>query len=101
MFLAQKGSQRVSSAANPHLNLKEGGGLFNDDRLPKEVHNLLFQFTNDTMHKNASVTLVLQFLTYLQNGLVTLNEVLLRYKSPVYNACPLKIRTYKNEKERS
>jgi hypothetical protein len=98
MFLAQNGSQRVSSTAIPHFNLKEGGGLFSDDRLPKEVHDLLFRFTNGTIHKNPSVPLVSQFLTYLQNGLVTLDEVLLRYKSLVYNACPLKIRTYKNGK---
>jgi hypothetical protein len=35
-------------------------------------------------------------MSYIQNGLTELDLVLLNYKSPVYNACPLKLRTFKN-----
>jgi hypothetical protein len=38
----------------------------------------------------------MQFVSYLQNGLTNLDAVLLKYLSPVYKACPLKIRSYKN-----
>jgi hypothetical protein len=50
------------------------------------------------VYKNPTIPLSLQFLTYIQNGLTTLDEMLLKYKSPVYNACPLRVHTYQNGK---
>lgn len=35
-------------------------------------------------------------MSYIQNELTDLDEVLLKYSSPVYKACPLKLRQYKN-----
>jgi hypothetical protein len=32
----------------------------------------------------------------MQNELLELDEVLLKYLSPVYKACPLKLRQFKN-----
>lgn len=60
------------------------------------MHNLLCKVANGKAYKNPTVPLVSQFLVYLQNGLTTLDDVLLKYSSPVYNACPLKVRSYQN-----
>jgi hypothetical protein len=35
-------------------------------------------------------------VSYIQNALTDLDAILLRYSSPVYNSCPLKLREYKN-----
>jgi hypothetical protein len=78
--------------------LKPGGGLLPDDSVPSAVHILLRQFAKSNCYKNPTVPLSSQFLTYLQNGLSSLGEVLLKYISPVYNACPFKVRTYLNGK---
>jgi hypothetical protein len=96
--LTQKGSGQVSSIGNKHLNFREGGGLVANDKLPAEVHKLLSRFLNGASYTNPSVPMSSQFLTYLQNGLTHLDETLLKYKSPVYNACPLRVRNYKNGK---
>jgi hypothetical protein len=98
MFLTQQGTSQVSSITNKHLNLQPGGGLSTADKLPKEVHALLYKFLDSKAYKNPSLPMSSQFLTFLQNGLTDLNEILIKYKSPVYNACPLKVRTYKNGK---
>jgi hypothetical protein len=96
IFLSQKGSPVVSNTSNKHLNLKTGGGLNPTDRLPESVHTLLCQMANGPQFKSPTVPLASPFLVYLQKGLISLDEVLLKYKSPVYNACPLKLRTYRN-----
>jgi hypothetical protein len=80
------------SVGNKHLNLQEGGGLASNDKVPAEVHALLHRFLSGDTYKNPSVSMSSQFLTFLQHGLVSLDDILLRYKSPVYNACPLKVR---------
>lgn len=98
LFLSQQASDRVSLNENKQLNLKDGGGLVQEDALPKEVHILLANFMNSTIYKNPAVPLISQFLTYLQQGLSSLDEVLLKYLSPIYNCCPLRVREYKNGK---
>jgi hypothetical protein len=98
MFQTQKGFGTVTSVGNKHLNLQEGGGLASNDKVPAEVHELLHRFLIEDTYKNPFVSMSSQFLTFLQHGLVSLDDILLRYKSPVYNACPLKVRTYKNGK---
>jgi hypothetical protein len=98
LFLSKQATARVSSTGNSNLNLNEGGGLLQTDRLPKEVHQLLCTFINSNMQKNPTIPLISQFLTYLQHGLMSLDEVLGKYKSPVYNASPFRKRIYKNGK---
>lgn len=98
LFLSQKESDQVSLIENRHLNLKEGGGLTGNDTLPKEVHLLLADFMRSSVFKNPAVPLISQFLTYLQQGLSSLDDILLKYISLVYNSCPLKVRSYKNGK---
>jgi hypothetical protein len=51
------------------------------------------------MYKNPTVSLASQFVSYFQNGLTDLNAVLLRYQSPVYQTCPLKLREFKNDRK--
>jgi hypothetical protein len=96
IFLSQKGSPLVSNTGNKHLSLKSGGGLVDHDRLPSPIHLLLCKMINETDYRNPTVPLASQFLVYLQNGLLSLDEILLKYKSPVYNSCPFKVRTYQN-----
>jgi hypothetical protein len=60
---------------------------------------LLCRAVNGTSYSNPAVPMSSQFLVYLQNGLLSLDEVLLQYKSPVYNACPLRVRSYHNGKK--
>jgi hypothetical protein len=98
MFLTQEGTSQVSSIGNRNLNLKEGGGLTASDKLPTAVHTLLNRFLSGSAYKNPAVPMSSQFLTFLQHGLISLDDVLLRYESPVYKACPLRVRTYKNGK---
>jgi hypothetical protein len=98
LFLSQQSPQLVSLTENKHLNLKEGGGLLQDDPLPKEVHVLLANVLTSTAYKNPTVPLISQFLTYLQQGLVSLDDILLKYSSPVYNCCPLRVREYKRRR---
>lgn len=76
-----------------------GGRLVTTDVLHKEVHLLLCQLIGDqTILKNPTVPLLAQFLLFIQNGLKSLDEVLLKYISPVYKACPLREKRYKNGK---
>jgi hypothetical protein len=42
------------------------------------------------------VPLSTQLVSYVQNGLTSLDAALLKYQSPVYKLCPLKLRSYKN-----
>jgi hypothetical protein len=58
LFLTQKGSDRISSVQNSKLNVKEGGGLLSTDRIPTEVHSLLFKFLNGQTFKNPAVPIV-------------------------------------------
>jgi hypothetical protein len=95
-FFVQTASKQVSKIANASLNLNSGGGLTENEPLPSEVHSLLAAFCANDLHKNPTVPLVTQCVSYIQNGLTTLDAVLLKYQSPVYKACPLKIRSYKN-----
>jgi hypothetical protein len=95
-FLAQSALPKVSEVANTSLSLQKGGGLTNNEPLPSEVHTLLATFCHGEFFKNPSVPLVPQFISYIQNELSELDEVLLKYLSPVYKACPLKLREYKN-----
>jgi hypothetical protein len=88
---------------NAHsLKLKKGGGLSDNEPLPAEVHNLLATFCQGEFFKNPSVPFTPQFVSYIQNKLelTVLDEILLKYFSrdfsPVYKACPLKLRQYKN-----
>jgi hypothetical protein len=76
-FLSQKGSDQISNIGNKHLNLKPGGGLVNDDELPKSLHLLLGRMIHSKNYKNPSVPLSSQFFVYLQNGLTNLDELLL------------------------
>jgi hypothetical protein len=97
IFLTQKGSPIVSSIGNKHLNLKTGGGLSPEDRLPASVHILLCCMINGPQFRNPGVPMpASQVLVYLQNGLASLDDTLLKYKSPIYNACPFRICTYQN-----
>jgi hypothetical protein len=98
LFLSQKTSDKVSLVENRHLNLLEGGGLVSNDTLPKEVHLLMANFLSGTAYKIPAVPLISQFVTFVQQGLSSLDEVLLKYISPVYNCCPLRVREYKNGK---
>jgi hypothetical protein len=98
LFLSQKTSNKVSLVENKHLSLSEGGGLISDNTLPKEVYLLLAKFLHSTAYKTPAVPLISQFLTFMQQGLSSLDEVLLKYNSPVYNCCPLRVRDYKNGK---
>jgi hypothetical protein len=99
MFLSRKAAGQVSSIQNSALNLNEGGGLLLSDDLPPVLHTLLCKFVHSNAFKNPAVPLVSQFLTYLQNGLTSLDEILLKYTSPVYNQCPLRVRLFKNGKK--
>lgn len=96
IFRNQTASSAVSDVSNSRLSLESNGGLYIQDPLPEEVHHLFFRFLNTDLYKNPTVPLFSQFLTYIQNGLSKLDEVLLKYKSPVYKQCPLIQRSYKN-----
>jgi hypothetical protein len=45
---------------------------------------MLTFFFNKELYKNPGVPLTSQFVSYIQNGLSSLDEILLRYQSPVY-----------------
>lgn len=96
LFPSQKSSTRVSSIGNKHLNLKNGGGLLTDDELPASVHVLLCKFVSGFADKNTAVSLASQFLMFLQNKSSTLDEIILKYESLVYNASPFNVRTFQN-----
>jgi hypothetical protein len=51
MFLAQKASQTVSEVSNASLNLSQGGGLSDANRLPIEVHQLPARFGYGKLYK--------------------------------------------------
>jgi hypothetical protein len=51
-----------------------------------------------TCTRTPSVSLLPQFIQYIQNGLTELDEALLTYISPVYKSCPFKVRSYLNGK---
>jgi hypothetical protein len=86
----------VSEVANASLSLNKGGGLINDEPLPKEVHTLMAKFYHNGTYRNPAVSFTSQFVSYIQNGLTELDDCLLKYNSPVYKTCPLKRRSYKN-----
>jgi hypothetical protein len=95
-FFTQTAARKVTNVSNASLNLKQGGGLSQNEPLPREIHTLLAEFIYKDLHKNATVPLVSQFISYIQNGLTSLDQALLNYLSPIYKACPLKVREYKN-----
>lgn len=95
-FFVQTAAVQVTNVSNSSLSLKQGGGLSESEPLPKEIHAIIADFTYNDYHKNPAVPLVSQFVSFLQNGLISLDQILLKYKSPVYNTCPLKARDYKN-----
>jgi hypothetical protein len=98
-FLSQQSSKTCSRISNSSLTLQPGGGLESSQRLPKEVHALMVRFMHGNFYKNTNVALISLFLVHIQNGLTELDEVLLKYTSPVYKACPFKLKVYKNEKK--
>lgn len=98
IFLSQKNSETCTSTSNSSLRLQPGGGLCSYDRLPKDLHILFAKFAYSGVFKNPTVPLISQFITFLQNGLTDLDKILLTYESPVYKACPLRKKTYKNGK---
>jgi hypothetical protein len=100
LFFTQKSSKRTTNVPNSALKQKEGGGLHMTEPLPSEVHLMLADFCQKNVHKNPAVPLISQFLTHVQNGLDSLDTALLRYSSPVYNICPLKVKAYKNGKQK-
>jgi hypothetical protein len=100
LFFTQNSSKRTTNVPNSALNQKEGGGLFRTEPLPSEVHLMLADFCQKNVHKNPAVPLISQFLTHVQNGLDSLDTALLRYSSPVYNICLLKVKAYKNGKQK-
>lgn len=95
-FFTQSAARKVTNVSNASLSLKQGGGLTQDEPLPREIHTLLAEFVHKDLHKNPAVPLVSQFISYIQNGLVPLDQALLQYISPVYKTCPFKLREYKN-----
>jgi hypothetical protein len=95
LFRAQAASSKTRDIANGALNLQRGGGLA-DEPLPEEIHRILARLCHNSAYKNPSVPLSSQFISYLQNGLTELDACLVKYQSPVYKQCPLKIRSYKN-----
>jgi hypothetical protein len=96
IFSSQQSSPHVSANINKNLSLKPGGGLLLDDHLPSVIHTLLCRFASSNCYKNPAVPMSSQFLMYIQNGLSSLDKALLKYESPVYKACPFKLRTYQN-----
>jgi hypothetical protein len=96
IFFAQTASQKVSKVGNASHNLQQGGGLTEHEPLPSEVHSLLATFCASNLYKNPIVPLSTQFVSYIQNGLTSLDAALLKYQSPVYKLCPLKRQSYKN-----
>lgn len=99
IFYAQTSSKKVSNVPNSSLSLKQGGGLSENKPLPREVHALVAAFAYNEFHKNPTVPLISQIVSYFQNGLTDLDKALLRYQSPVYNTCPLKLKVYKNGRQ--
>jgi hypothetical protein len=95
-FFAQSAAQKVTEVTNTSLSLTKGGGLTITETLPADVHTLLARFCYSDCHKNSVVSLTSQFISYAQNALSHLNGALLKYTSPVYNMCPLKVREFKN-----
>jgi hypothetical protein len=99
LFKAQSTSLEVSSIQNACLAFQPGGGLDLDDNLPSETHILLNAFLYSTAFKNSTTSLISQFISFVQGGLKDLDLVLLNYSSPIYNCCPLRLKSYKNGKE--
>jgi hypothetical protein len=99
IFKAQTASSRVTEVVNASLSLQPGGGLSEDEPLPSELHVILARFCHGPAYKNPSVPLSSQFVSFLQNGLTELDACLLRYISPIYKQCPLKVRSYKNGRQ--
>jgi hypothetical protein len=94
-FFAQAAPLKVSQVANSSLNLtKEEDSLITSSS--PQVHKLLATFCHGQFFKNPSVPFAPQFISYIQNELPELDEALLQYFSPVYKACPLKLKQYKN-----
>jgi hypothetical protein len=100
LFYTQTWSKTTTNVPNATLSQKQGGGLNRTESLPSEVHALLADFCRKEIYKNPAVPLISQFLTYVQNGLEDLDKMLLKYTSPVYKTCPLKLKSYKNGKHR-
>jgi hypothetical protein len=73
MFLAQKASQTISEVSNTSLNLSQGGGLSDTNKLPIELHQLLARFCHGKLFKNPNVPLATHFVSYIQNGLTDLD----------------------------
>jgi hypothetical protein len=71
LFFAQTASRKSTTVQNSSLNLNEGGGLDTSENLPSEVHALMAKICSNEMCKNPSVSLLSQFIQYLQNGLTT------------------------------
>jgi hypothetical protein len=98
LFFVQSSSRTTTNVQNSSLRLEQGGGLDTPDQLPTEVHLLVSIFAQSNLYKNPSVPLLSQFVQYMQNGLTDLDKKLLQYSSPVYNACPFKVRSFLNGK---
>lgn len=96
LFFSQTASGQVTSVPNPDLNLSLTGGLSQRETLPSELHHLITRFSYQGFYKNPAVPLISQFTMFLQNDLSSLDTCLLKYKSPVYQLCPLKLKEYKN-----
>lgn len=86
LFFARKASRMTTRVQNTPLALTEQGGLDTSENLPPEVHTLMARFSSDNMYKNPSVSLLSQFMQFVQNGLTELDEALLRYSSSVSKA---------------
>lgn len=98
LFFVQNGSRNTSTVQNSSLCLGSDGGLDTSEELPTEVHLLMSIFAQGDLYKNPLVSLLSQFVQYMQNGLTDLDDRLLQYSSLVYNICPLRVRSFLNGK---